>query len=511
MIKKCVISGLMLLSASALFAQKAVYDVYAGWHKQWNDSLKGANIVAAQDYLRTHKSKVKRKTVVVGIVDSGADVDCLSLKPVLWTNPKEILDGKDNDRNGYVDDVHGWNFLGTKDGKFNMTSAGTEEYRQFKRLFPKYKNVKSAAEVAPTDKAEYAYYVEMRKKAKIKSYLMFYEVSVQKQKLMTEMVDLLNHAKIDVDTLTLRGMVQQEVADTLTKSTFMQHILTDLYRMPLSTKWNDYVKKQRADFALMEQRIHGIEHDKDKRLLMGDNMDDASDRFYGNNTLNVEGMEHGNFVAGVVAAVVGDDSRYSGVWTEARVMPIRVSPDGDEYDKDVASGIRYAVDNGAKIINMSLGKYTSPNPEMVNEAIAYAAKHNVLIVAAAGNNHLNIDSVSYYPSGVDAAGKPFDNYIRVGATAMDGSRSSISNYGKTKVDLYAPGEFISGVYPGDKKDFANGTSVASPVVSGIAAMLWSYFPKVKAVRLKQVFIETARELNGLKLVDAEAAAKRLTR
>ena len=141
MIKKCVISGLMLLSASALFAQKAVYDVYAGWHKQWNDSLKGANIVAAQDYLRTHKSKVKRKTVVVGIVDSGADVDCLSLKPVLWTNPKEILDGKDNDRNGYVDDVHGWNFLGTKDGKFNMTSAGTEEYRQFKRLFSKYKNV----------------------------------------------------------------------------------------------------------------------------------------------------------------------------------------------------------------------------------------------------------------------------------------------------------------------------------------------------------------------------------
>ncbi|MBO1364309.1 S8 family serine peptidase [Prevotella sp. A2931] len=509
-IKKCVISGLMLISVSTLSAQKATYDVYAGWYKQWNDSLKGANIVAAQQYLRNHKAKVKKK-IVVGIVDSGADIDCKSLKPVLWTNPKEIPDGKDNDRNGYADDVHGWNFLGTKDGKFNMTSAGTEEYRQFKRLFPKYKNVKSEAEVAADDKDEYAYYLKMRRKAKINSYLMFYEHSIEKQKLMARMADLLNQTKVNVDTLTLRGMLDEEVADTLAKNTFLQYIMTDLYRVPLDTKWNDYVKKQRSDCALMEKRIYGIEHDKDKRLLLGDDMDDADDRFYGNNTLNVDGMDHGNFVAGVVAGVVADDLRYSGVWTSARVMPVRVSPDGDEYDKDVASGIRYAVDNGAKVINVSLGKYTSPNPKMVNEAIAYAAKHDVLIVAAAGNDHLNIDTIDYFPSAVDAAGKVFDNYIRVGGTAMDGSRSSISNYGVNKVDLYAPGEYISGVYPGDKKDFANGTSVAAPVVSGIAAMLRSYFPKVKAARLKRVLIETAREMNGLKLVDAEAAAKRLTR
>ena len=130
---------------------------------------------------------------------------------------------------------------------------------------------------------------------------------------------------------------------------------------------------------------------------MGDRLDDATDRFYGNNQLNIEGMEHGHFVASVVAGVVADDVRYNGVWPQARLMAIRISPEGDEYDKDVASGIRYAVDNGAKVVNLSFGKYTSPHPEMVNEAIAYAAKHDVLVIAAAGNNHLNIDSVDFLP------------------------------------------------------------------------------------------------------------------
>ena len=506
--KRYILSGILLLMASGLSAQTSEYDRYAGWYKQWNDSLRGANIIGAQRVLQAHKAKKKQK-VVVGVIDSGADTTCVALRPVLWTNPKEKYNGRDDDHNGYVDDVHGWNFLGTKDGKFNMTSAGTEEYRQFKRLYPKYKNIKSAAEVADADKQEYAYYMEMRRKAKINSYLMFYEIAGKKEKLIGEMDNLLRQTKVNVDTLSLAGMLNTEVKDTLVRNTFIQAIMTDLYRTPLTTKWNAYVEKQRSAYALMEKRIYGIAHDKDKRLLMGDNMDDATDRFYGNNTLNVDGMEHGNFVASVVAGIVDEDSRYSGVCNDARVMPVRVSPDGDEYDKDVATGIRYAVDNGAKVINLSLGKYTSPHPEMVNAAIAYAGKHNVLVVAAAGNSHLNIDSIGYFPAGVDAKGAPLSNFIRVGGTAIDGSRSSISNYGAHKVDLYAPGEYISGVYPGNQKDFANGTSVAAPIVSGIAAMLRIYFPKVSAVQLKCVLIETARNEKGLKLVDAEAAVKRL--
>ena len=506
--KRYLLGGILLLSTAVALAQTPTYDVYAGWYKQWNDSLKGAHITAAQHYLQLRHAKL-RQQVVVGIVDSGIDVDSRALKSVLWTNAKEKLNGRDDDGNGYVDDVHGWNFLGTKDGKFNMTSAGTEEYRQFKRLYPKYKYVKSAAEVPDSNRAEYAYYVEMRRKAKINSYLMFYEATARKQRLIHEMDSLLRTDHVAVDTLTMGGVMRVQVGDTLIRNSFVQAAMTDLYRTPKTTLWNSYVAKQQAALVQMEQRIRGIECDQDKRLLMGDRLDDATDRFYGNNQLNIEGMEHGHFVASVVAGVVADDVRYNGVWPQARLMAIRISPEGDEYDKDVASGIRYAVDNGAKVVNLSFGKYTSPHPEMVNEAIAYAAKHDVLVIAAAGNNHLNIDSVDYFPAAVDAKGKTFDNFIRVGGTAMDGSRSSISNYGTHKVDLYAPGEYISGIYPGDKKDFANGTSVAAPVVTGIAAMLRSYFPKVKAAQLKRILIETAHHVHGLKLVDAAAAVKRL--
>lgn len=186
-------------------------------------------------------------------------------------------------------------------------------------------------------------------------------------------------------------------------------------------------------------------------------------------------------------------------------MIVRVCPDGDEYDKDVSSGIRYAVDNGAKVINLSLGKYTSPQAKMVNDAIAYAAAHDVLIVAAAGNNGRDIDTVAYYPSALDNAGRPFENYIRVGASGRDGKKLQISNFGIRAVDLYAPGEQIAGVYPGDKANLADGTSVATPIVSAIASMLRAYYPKLTAARMKRLLVATARQEGGIKIVDALAA------
>ena len=251
----------------------------------------------------------------------------VSLQDALWTNPGEKLDGKDNDQNGYVDDVHGWNFLGTKDGKFNMTSAGTEEYREFKRLYPKYKNVKSAEQVAPADREEYAYYVDMRKKAKINSYLMFFEISTKKQQALAS-IDSIVHAmpKLSVDTLTLKGLISLKVTDSRWDN-LVQAMVTDLYRTPLTTTWNKYLASQRADHQLMARRIWGIEHDKDKRLLMGDNMLDANDRYYGNNNVGIDGDDHGNFVASIVAGQPKDE-RYAGIDPQAKLMIVRVSPDG---------------------------------------------------------------------------------------------------------------------------------------------------------------------------------------
>jgi len=430
----------------------------AGWHKDYSVERQGANIKAALQLL--HERGLRPSgPVVVGIVDSGVDTTTVSLQGALWTNPGEkAANGLDDDGNGYVDDVHGWNFLGTKDGSFNMISAGTEEYRQFKHLYPKYKNVTSRD--SAEDKKEYDFYVRMRKEAKIDQYLRYYEIASQS-------LDRL-------DSLSLVRLKQ------------------------------------------MAKNIHSIEHDQDKRLLMGDNMDDADDRYYGNATLTIEGCEHGTFVAGVIGGDAKEDHRYDGIAPDvARLMIVRASPDGDEYDKDIATSIRYAVDNGARIINISLGKYYSPQARMVNDAIRYAADRDVLVVCAAGNNHRNLDSIPSFPAGTDYAGRFLPNFIRVGASDEQGRCSEISNYGRQQVHLFAPGTVIASVFPGNKYRLSQGTSLSAPIVSAIAALLRSYFPYLKAPQVRQLLMETVRPMADVKgsisggVVDMLAAVRRL--
>ena len=412
------LTTIILLSASLLGAAQPVASLrdFAGWHKNYTTERQGANVSAALDLLSNRGLKPSGP-VVVGIIDSGIDTTNVNLQKALWTNPGERADGKDNDQNGYVDDVHGWNFLGTADGSFNMISAGTEEYRQFKRLYPKYKNVTSRDSVQ--DKKEYDFYVRMRKEAKIDSYLRFYEIA-------SKSLDRL-------DSLSLLRLKQ------------------------------------------MAKNIHSIENDQDKRLLMGDNMDDAEDRYYGNATLTIEGCEHGTFVAGVIGGDAKDDHRFDGIAPDiARLMIVRASPDGDEYDKDIASSIRYAVDNGARVINISLGKYYSPQERMVNDAIRYASDRDVLIICAAGNNSYNLDTIPSYPSGVDHAGRFLPNFLRIGASDEQGQCADMSNYGSKTVHLFAPGTLIASVFPGNKYNLSQGTSLSAPVVTAIAALLRSY-------------------------------------
>jgi hypothetical protein len=187
---------------------------YAGWYKIHNDSIHGANINAAINYIKANKIKYK-KNIIVGVLDSGIDTASVALKQVLWTNKKEKADGKDNDKNGYVDDLHGWNFLGTADGSFNMLRAGTEEYREFKRLYPKYKNVKDGDDEANMWPLEYAYYKKVRKKCGVGSYMMFYQFSQQKAVTIAKMDSLLHTVKnLNPDTLTIAGLFMQEVEDS---------------------------------------------------------------------------------------------------------------------------------------------------------------------------------------------------------------------------------------------------------------------------------------------------------
>lgn len=345
------------------------------------------------------------------------------------------------------------------------------------------------------DKAEYDFYLRMRKKAGINGYLMMYDINRQKAVAIAMMDSIMQRENINADTLTLKGVLMQDVQDTIWNR-LGEMLVTDLLRSSKTTSWTDYKKSQADNLQLMKTRIDGIENAEDKRLLMGDDLENASDIYYGNNTLTVEGCEHGTFVAGIVGGNGGNDKRYAGVADGvAKLMILRAAPEGDEYDKDVATAIRYAVDNGAKVINISLGKYQSPTPQMVSDAIAYAAKHDVFVVHAAGNNGLCIDTIAYYPTGRDANGKAYPNYLRVGASGMDGRCCKFSNYGSENVDILAPGEAIASAFPNDNYGTSQGTSVAAPVVSGIVALIRSYFPKMKAADIKSLLMRTVRK-NG---------------
>lgn len=481
-----------LCIATFSFAQQKEkkVDPRAGWHKQYTAEYKGINLIAALQYMKEQGIKPK-KQVIVGVLDSGIDTTSVVLKHALWTNKKEKKDGKDTDHNGYIDDLHGWNFLGTADGSFNLLSAGTEEFREFKRLYPRYKDVDASED---TSNNEFAYYKKMRKKAGIDSYLRFYKFAMAKNQALHQLDSIVKKQfSQSTDTLHLSYAIQAVSAQESTKS-LVNAILSDVLKAEENTKWTAFVAQQDSQLALMSQRINGIEHDTDKRLLMGDDLTNAKDMFYGNAILTTTDADHGTFVAGVIAGKPDlEHKNYEGVFTDAKLMVVRCVPDGDEYDKDVATAIKYAVNNGAEIINLSLGKYTSPNAKMVNDAIAYAAKKNVLVVQAAGNNHLNIDTIAYYPTGRDAHNKAFNNFIRVGASNMKGKLSALSNYGSTTVDLLAPGERIASVFMNDRYELSQGTSVATPIVSAVAALLKSCFPKLKAKQIKHILKATVNQ------------------
>lgn len=460
----------------------------APWSHQRSDSLHGSNIVGAKLWLKKQAYKPKTKPIVA-IIDSGIDTTTRAIRPALWHNPKELADGIDNDGNGYIDDLHGWNFLGTKDGSFDMISAGTEEFREFKRLYPKYKN---AGDKLQSD-SEYAHYREMKRRAGIERYLRLYEYTQAKDAAFAYIDSVLRHDyPTERDTLSRDGLMHKEIASAEWQSK-AELIITELLKAQPSDKWTLIMSGHYERSKRIAQRVASIEQETDKRLLMGDKLDDASDIYYGNNHLMVEGYEHGNFVAGVVAAK--GDSAVMGVYPAARLMILRAVPDGDEYDKDIATAIRYAVDNGAKVINMSLGKYESPQRQMVDEAIAYAGKHDVVVLQAAGNEGHNLDSIAYYPMAREG-GRTMPHFLRVGASTKAGGRLRSSNYSGQWVDVFAPGEDIRSYMSGNVAEASQGTSLATPLVSGIVAMMRAYFPELSAVEIKNILVRSSRPMLG---------------
>ena len=414
----------------------------------------------------------KAQTVIVGVVDSGVDINHEDLKSIIWTNPKEIPNnGIDDDKNGYVDDVHGWNFLGEINQEnleyVRILKKGNTNDPDYKRAEEKYdKEFKDATE-------------------KIELYSQIRERIAQSDALIQKHLGKKEYTVEDLDTIdtsslqllgAVRGMKYLLGNDVTVKETLEE----------LSEGIKHY-----------EERLkYGLNKEFNPRAVLKDNPDDINDKIYGNNNVvgpTAEGALHGTHVAGIIAAVRHNNIGIDGVADHVRIMPVRTVPDGDEYDKDVALALRYAIDNGAKVINTSFGKEFSPHKEWVYDALKYAAEKDVLIVNAAGNDTKNIDTQLTFPDD-NIDGKEFtDTMITIGALNYEYNENlvaSFSNYGKNNVDLFSPGVQIYATVPENKYKFLDGTSMAAPEVAGVAALIRAYFPTLKAREVKQILMES---------------------
>ena len=434
--------------------------------------------------------KKKSGKVIVAVIDSGVDIEHEDLKNVIWTNKDEVPgNGIDDDKNGYVDDIHGWNFLG------DMIGENFEYVRYIRKLGPKFEG-KTMSSVAEADREDFAMY----QKAMAEYEKEFAEISSYKQ----QYTQLLGQVKPAHEAMAAKlGKEDYTVADLQgieNPTATEQQMIAGLSQMLSFADSVPEIMKQLEDgIKYFDGQLNtNFNMEKEFRSAkLGDDPDDWNSKFYGNGdvdgpTEDKEDVSHGTHVAGIIAAQRGNGIGLDGVANNVEIMVIRAVPDGDEYDKDIALSIRYAVDNGAKVINTSFGKYYSPHPEWVWDAIKYAASKDVLIINAAGNEAFDLDTIQVYPNDQEGTGPEIaDNFLTVGALNYDyGSQlvAEFSNYGKVNVDVFAPGVKIWSTMPLDKYDYQQGTSMAAPAVAGVAAMIRGYYPHLSAAQVKQVLM-----------------------
>ena len=448
------------------------------------DTVPGMSVNKAYSEIIKNKKGTK---VIVAVIDSGIDIDHEDLSSVIWTNKNEIPNnGKDDDNNGYIDDIHGWNFLGT----------GYDEQLEYVRLLasgdtnhPRYNEAK-----AQLDKE---YQKALGSKNRIEQIY---------QQVNTADKAIAKHLQKDIYTRDEVNAIKTENQE------LKQHVslIKQMYAFGFDSVTE--IKNEINDDILYYTERLNYHFNKDfSGRKTGDNPDDFTQIIYGdNNVKHVKSAEdHGTHVAGIIAAKRNNGKGIDGVANNVEIMAIRVVPNGDEYDKDVYLAIKYAIDNGAKVINTSFGKDYSPHSDKVREAIAYASQNDVVIVNAAGNDKQDLDKKDTFPNDAVGTGKEVSNtFITVGALYPKyGSEmiASYSNYGKVNVDIFAPGSKIYSTVPENNYDNMNGTSMASPAVAGIAALIRSQYPKLSAAQVKQVILESGLPLKAKVMVGGNSS------
>ncbi len=470
------------------YAQKSEKDL---WHHKdlKADGIPGISLKQAYDYLGNKPSK----KVIVAIIDGGYDINHQALKGQLWVNEDEIAgNGLDDDNNGYIDDIHGWNFLGGSDE--NIINETLELTREYRKLSAKYENSapkKGSKEDKywQTIKEDYLQESEEAISA-AEGFLGRYESLPYYYKMLSA------YTREEVLSASILSQVNSEDSVIQEADNFLTRIATYLggtatldEMMAIMAPGFDYYDYE-ANYA------YNLEFDP--RSKVGDDINNPRQKGYGNNQVDeVSGFggSHGSHVSGIVG---GKSDDQIGVTSNIELMVIRTVPSGDERDKDVANSIIYAVDNGAKVINMSFGKEYSPNQDVVRSAVKYAEKKGVLMVHAAGNESNNTDEIKAYPDGSTSNKKVSPNWIEVGASSRgydENLTAVFTNYGKNSVDLFAPGVEILSSVPEDEYEANSGTSMAAPVVSGVAAMLMSYFPNLSAAEIKKVLVDSSSKID----------------
>lgn len=462
------------------------------------DSLQG---VSAERSYKTLLKDQPSRTVVVAVIDSGVDIDHEDLKSVIWKNTDEIPgNGVDDDKNGYIDDVYGWNFIGGKNG--NVDADTYELTREYIRLKAKYGTLEES-KVPKKQKAEYESYVKIKDK-----YEALKAKNEQQYKLYSNIYRSISYSIDTLKTLmgvdTLRAEDVRKFETTEPSLLFAKGFLLNMYKnIGEDADLEEYLAELKEGVDYYEVIVrYGYNETFDSRTIVGDDINNVNERSYGNNDVKGPDPTHGTHVSGIIAADRKNDIGIRGIADNVQIMVIRAVPNGDERDKDIANAIFYAVDNGAHIINMSFGKSFSPQKEIVDKAVKYAEQKGVLLIHAAGNDANDADAEPSYPSRFYQDGKEAKNWLEVGASAW-GSNSdfvgSFSNYGKKVVSVFAPGVEIYSTVPGSKYKNESGTSMASPATAGVAALVMSYFPELSAAQVKDILMKSSRKFDNLKV------------
>jgi subtilisin family serine protease len=438
------------------------------------DTIPGMSIAKAYEFLNGKKGI----DVVVGVLDSGTDLKHEDLSAVAWVNKNEIPNNKkDDDNNGYVDDINGWNFLGP------IFKEAAEVHRILKN--PKlvdeatYKIIKTAQDKKISEASTNKFRFNQMLQAVIFA-----------DNTLAEHFKKKNYTKEDVNKLLAERIAIMQSAN----------IAKQMFGFGLNSM-TDAIAEIKREIKITEEVVEIKDLKTDYRKALGDNAQDFTTKFYGDHKTGPVNKEeaHGTHVSGIIGALRNNGIGINGVTNNVKIMVVRIVPDGDEYDKDIALGIRYAVDNGAKVINTSFGKSYSPNKEWVYEAIMYAAEKDVLIVNAAGNDGKNIDVKRTFPNdSKDLKTEISDNFITIGAMSSNYDENlpaDFSNYGKTNVDIFAPGVEIYSTIPENEYEYFNGTSMAAPSTAGVAALIRSYYPALTAKQVKHIIMNSGTKID----------------